>query len=187
MSESVRENVATVALSRTLEDYGLAGVSLARLDGDVPDVYLVERGVRCILAVKRDGKRRELTGRMGDRLDDGLCEVAFGVVVPDRVTHGGDGPPSANEVAENLGTVDLEVLVQRRSSNHEITRVRPIAVPELPATVSRYASEALDEEELDRAVARVSTAVAEFVSKVGRHENSEAIADEIKEVLEGVE
>lgn len=187
MAQNVREEVANVALSQILEDYGMESVSLVQLDGDIPDVYLVERGVRCILAMKREGKRKELTEQMGDRLDEGLCEVVFGVVFPNSVTHGGINPPSVNEVTQNLRDVDLEILIQAISSDNEITRIRPLTVPQLPETISRYASDALDEEELDQAVERVSSSVADFVSKVGRHQNSESIAANIEEVLEGVE
>jgi hypothetical protein len=187
MSATVREEAANTALAFILEEYGMNSASLVQLGRDVPDVYLVERGVRCILEMKRESNRGELRAQIGDRLDDGACEVVFGVVFPDEVTSGGMAAPTPTEVKQNLQGARLDVLIQAVSSNHEIAHVEDVPTSRLPAIIERYAGEALDEAELDATVERVSGAVATFVSRVGDHPNADSIAVDIEEVLEGVE
>ena len=187
MSQNVREETANVVLAEILEEYGMPSASLVQIRGDIPDVYLVERGVRVILEMKREGKREDLIEQMGDRLDEGVCEIVFGVIFPSHVTEGGIAAPSTLEVKQALKDARLTVLIQSMSSDAEISRVEDTEVSELPELISRYAGEALDEEELDEAVERVSDSVDEFVNYLARHPNADSIASDIEEVLEGVE
>lgn len=187
MSQNVREETANVVLAEILEEYGMPSASLVQIRGDIPDVYLVERGVRVILEMKKEGRRDELIEQMGGRLDDGVCEIVFGIIFPSEVTEGGIAAPSTLEVKEALKDCSLTVLVQSMSSEAEISRVNDTIVSELPELISRYAGEALDEEELDEAVERVSNSIDEFVSYLARHPNADSVASDIEEVLEGVE
>ena len=187
MSHNVREETANVVLAEVLEEYGMPSASLVQIQGDIPDVYLIERGVRVILEMKQEGRREELIEQMGGRLDDGVCEIVFGVIFPSHVTEGGIAAPSTLEVKQSLKDAYLTVLVQSMSSNAEISRVEDTEVSEVPELVGRYAAEALDEEELNEAVERVSDSVDEFVSHLARHPNADSIANDIEEVLEGVE
>jgi hypothetical protein len=187
MSKNVREETANVALSEILEEYGMSSASLVQMQGDIPDIYLVERGVRVIIEMKKEGNRDELIEQIGDRLDEGVCEITFGVIFPSEVTEGGLVAPSTLEVKQSLKDARLEVLVQSMSSEKEITRIEDIGVSELPELISRYAGEALDEEELDEAVERVSDSIDQFVTHLARHPNADSIAEDIEGVLEGVE
>lgn len=187
MSHNVREETANVALAEVLEEYGMASASLVQIQGDIPDIYLVERGVRVILEMKKEGRRKELIDQMGGRLDDGVCEIVFGVIFPSSVTEGGLAAPSTLEVKQGLKDARLEVLIQSMSSDNELITITDTQVSELPELINRYAGQALDEEELDIAVERVSDAVDEFVTHLARHPNADAIAADIEEVLEGVE
>ena len=187
MSQNVREETANVVLAEILEEYGMPSASLVQIRGDIPDVYLVERGVRVILEMKQEGRREELIEQMGGRLDGGACEIVFGVIFPSHVTEGGIAAPSTLEVKQALKDAQLTILVQSMSSEAEISRVEDTEVSELPELIGRYAGEALDEEELDEAVERVSDSVDEFVTYLARHPNADSIANDIEEVLEGVE
>jgi len=186
MSTGVREEAANTALSLILNEYGMESTSLIQLGRDIPDVYLVERGVRCILEMKRESNRGELPKQMGDRLNDGACEVVFGVIFPDAVTTGRMVAPTATQVKQNLRDANLEILVQAVSSDHELSRIENVSTSRLPAVIERYASEALDEGELDAAIERVSDAVSAFVTQVGGHPNADTIAQNINEVLKGI-
>lgn len=184
MSENTREETANVALSMILEEYGMPSVSLVQLGRDIPDVYLVERGVRNILEMKQEGKRKELIEQMGDRLDDDACEVVFGIIFPRNVVQGGLTAPSALDVKENLRDAKMEVLVQTISSDSEISRIDSVEVAQLPELITTYSGEALDDEDLNEAVDRVSSAISDFVSDMGRHPNATSIAENIEEILE---
>lgn len=187
MSQNVREETANVALAEILEEYGMPSASLVQIHGDIPDIYLVERGVRVILEMKKEGRREELIEQMGDRLDEGVCEIVFGVIFPTDVTEGGIAAPSALEVKQGLKDASLTVLIQSMSSDSELTRVEDTQVSDLPELVSRYTGEALDEDELDEAVERVSDSIEDFVTHLARHPNAGSIASDIEGVLEGVE
>lgn len=187
MSPNVREETANVALSEILEEYGMPSASLVQIQGDIPDVYIVERGVRVILEMKKEGRRQELIDQMGGRLDEGVCEIVFGIIFPPEVTEGRVTAPSTLDVKRGLKDARLEVLVQSMSSDSEIVRVENTKVNELPELISRYAGEALDEEELEEAVERVSDSIDSFVSHLARHPNSDSIAQDIEGVLERVE
>ncbi len=187
MSQKVREETANVALSEILGEYGVSNASLVQIKGDIPDIYLVERGVRVIIEMKKEGNRQELVEQIGDRLDEGVCEITFGVIFPSEVTEGGLVAPSTLEVKQALKDASLEVLIQSMSSDKEIVRIEGTGISELPELISRYAGEALDEEELDEAVERVSDSIEQFVSHLARHPNADSIAADIEEVLEGVE
>jgi hypothetical protein len=93
---------------------------------------------------------------------------------------------TATQVKQNLRIANLEVLVQAVSSNHELSRIENVSTSRLPAVIERYASEALDERELDTAIERVSDAVSAFVTQVGRHPNADTIAANLNEVLKGI-
>lgn len=184
MSENTREETANVALSMILEEYGMPSVSLVQLGRDIPDVYLVERGVRNILKMKREDKRKELIEQMGDRLDDDACEVVFGIIFPRDVVQGGSMAPSALDVKENLRDAKMEVLIQTISSDPEISRIDSVEAAQLPQLITTYSGEALDDEDLNEAVDRVSSAISDFVSNMGRHPNATSIAENIEEILE---
>lgn len=187
VTENVREETANVALSMILEEYGMPSVSLVQLGRDIPDVYLVQRGVRFILEMKQEGRRERLIEQMGDRLDDDACEVVFGIIFPSNVVEGGITAPSANQVMSNLRDAELTVLVQAISSDNDIEPNHGIRVAQIPELVTRYSGEALRDDELNSAVDRVSNAISGFSSDLARHQNVNSISDSIEEVLENGE
>ncbi|MFB6281327.1 MAG: hypothetical protein ABEH40_04860 [Haloferacaceae archaeon] len=184
-----RDALAAVhaALAELIEEHGARNASLVRIDaGGVPDVYLVERGVRVVLSAEPAGRRGALIDRMADRIDRGACEVAVGLVVPSGIAGSGSDPtvepggcdgargrerdrdaPPTPAAKRRLADARPAVLV-RPASAAAPTRIGRLDVAALPGVIRDHAGGALDAGDLADAVDRVSDAIAGFVEHLAR-------------------
>ena len=180
----VREEVVNVVLSRLLEEYGLSGVALAKLDG-IPDIYVLLRGVRVIVETKEEGFENDLRRQLKERLVKRLCEVAVGVIYPSQVVKGGLGPPTTKEVENSLVSAELNAITYILSSTGpiEVGEVRS-TVPQLPELLNRVAGESMPKREIQDAIDHVRDSVNDFVSRIGSLGNASDISEKIGEALD---
>jgi hypothetical protein len=189
MSQRAGEPVASVAFSQILEGYGIDAVAHPQLSSGEPDVFVQNRGSQVVIELKKtgSGQRDLLLSQMEERLEEGMGDVVFGVLFPKEIVDGGIATPSVDSVKTDLHDATLEVWVQ--TAPH--TTVDPSSsfsaqVSDFTDLIPRFTGQLLAGEELDKTVKEVSDAAHGFVSDLMTLQNSESIARNIEEVLEGL-
>lgn len=181
----VQEGVVDVCLSRLLTEWGVGSAALVQFNG-IPDVYLINRGMRVVLEAKEEGNEKALEEQLKDRIKRNLCELAIGIIFPRAVTTG-IVPPPPQEVEKRLGKAALSLLAVAQGTDGPtvIAPWRDCRLGDLPELIASLAGQAVPEGELDENVAKIKEAVSRFTQNMLGSENPEGIAKAIKEVLEG--
>ncbi len=181
----IREEVPSIVLSEMLGDVGISNVSLLNL-GKVPDIYLLVGGVRVIIETKEQGHRAELDRQLKQRLELDLCEVAIGLEYPTDLVEGTLAPPTPQNVRKKL----LNIFLVSRSYAQGGAEPRLLfedirtKVAELPELLARAASEALPDQDLEKAIAMVRDSVEMFSDSISTLPKAKVISENIKKELD---
>jgi len=186
LSPHVSENVVNVQLADLLSKYGIPGVALLRLHKE-PDVFIILRGVRVIIESKIEGNRSALVEQLSERIQEDLCDVAVGLLVPRGVIERGSTPlgPTPIDVWRNLQSASLSglVLVSTSPRLEEFS----CSVAELAELLHEFCSRVLGGAELDRAVAAIKEGMKEFADHLLGLETIESICDSAERLLSGAD
>lgn len=189
MSRRTAEYVVSVAFADILEGYDLNASPHPQLQSGEPDVFVRDGGVRVVIELKKSGSGQKdaLLSQMADRLEDGMGEVAFGVLFPSEIVEAGVASPTVSQVKDDLYDSVLNVWVATGAAK----AVDPgggftARIGDFTDLVPRFTGELLAGEQLDDTVELVEETAHGFVANLLDLENPESIARAFESALEGL-